>query len=398
MLYDGTYACGHKGEVDVCGSHKDRQWRIDREFSGLCPECFKKAKQEKMQKEREEAAKKSAEMELPRLMGSEKQVAWANVIRMEVIEEYEECLASYNERKKERKEKGMPDEEYMYRHLQITEEDFISSFNYALKSLVDVNFWIDNRAKVDILLRTVRAGKEAMKKADIPEEIKNEIEKEKIRNTVCPKNKRKEGVVILEKSGDPENLYARYIKDEKFIEIVKEVGFQWDRYRHIWGKEITEYTGSVEERAAELGIKLLSAGFTVEFPNTEAKEAALSGNFKPECKRWIKKQKNTGKLAIVWEGRNDFIYSSSKKLPGAKWADGYMSVPTEFYREVQDFAKTLGFSVSKSAQEAIDEYMKKESDFECTEVNAPKPEISDKEKVARLLKASGTVIEDLLDD
>lgn len=398
MQYDGVYTCGHAGTVNITGPTKDRQWRIDREFSGLCPECLKKVKQEKMEQERAEAAEKSAELELPELTGSEKQVAWANVIRMKVIEGYEKELESYHKRRERKANEGVI-EEYMYKHLEITEEEFVKCFNFALNTITDSKFWIDNREKADVVLRTFRKGKEEAIKSDIPDEVKIEIEEERKALTVCMENREKAGVVVIEIEADTEcaYLYAKYIKDEKFIEIVKILDFRWNRHSGVWEKKITEYTGKAEERAAELGNKLLLAGFTVQFPNAESKEAALSGNFKPECKRWIKKQK-TGKLAITWEGRNDFIYSSAKKISGAKWTDGYMSVPLEFYGEVQDFANTLGFSVSKMAQEAIGDYRKKESGFECAEINAPKPEIGDKEKVARLLKASGTVIEDLLDD
>lgn len=399
MQYDGVYTCGHAGTVNIVGSTKDRKWKVDREFSGLCPECFKKAKQEKMEKERKEAAEKSAEMELPKLEGTEKQVAWANVIRMNAIKEYEQEIERYHRYLERKKEQGIPHDGYMYRRQELTEDDYRAGFNKALETFVEARYWIDERDKLAIVLRAVMKGLEQMKKENIPDDIKRGMEEEKTALTVCMENREKAGVVVIEIEADTEcaYLYAKYIKDEKFIEIVKILDFRWNRHSGVWEKKITEYTGKAEERAAELGNKLLLAGFTVQFPNAESKEAALSGNFKPECKRWIKKQK-TGKLAITWEGRNDFIYSSAKKISGAKWTDGYMSVPLEFYREVQDFANTFGFSVSKMAQEAIEDYRKKESGFECAEINAPKPETSDKEKVARLLRASGTVIEDLLDD
>lgn len=40
--YHGTYSCGHEGRINLIGPTKDREWKKEREFSGLCPECYKK--------------------------------------------------------------------------------------------------------------------------------------------------------------------------------------------------------------------------------------------------------------------------------------------------------------------------------------------------------------------
>lgn len=97
MLYDGVYSCGHAGEINVCGPHRDRQWKVDRKFSGLCPECYKKKIEEEKERKNREAAEKSAEMELPELTGTEKQVAWATTLRMEFIKKYEKKIAEGKE-------------------------------------------------------------------------------------------------------------------------------------------------------------------------------------------------------------------------------------------------------------------------------------------------------------
>ena len=44
--YEGTYACGHDGVVNVIGKMRDRQRKIDYAFSHLCPQCAKKRKRE----------------------------------------------------------------------------------------------------------------------------------------------------------------------------------------------------------------------------------------------------------------------------------------------------------------------------------------------------------------
>jgi hypothetical protein len=83
MKVNITYSCGHQGTINVFGKSEERERKIKYfEEYGLCPDCYKVEKQ----KETEEFAVKC---ELPELKGSEKQVAWANKIRKEKIEEFE---------------------------------------------------------------------------------------------------------------------------------------------------------------------------------------------------------------------------------------------------------------------------------------------------------------------
>jgi hypothetical protein len=52
MKYNITFSCGHKGVVDLVGSGKERERKLDwYQTSGMCPECYKE------QKRAEEAAK-----------------------------------------------------------------------------------------------------------------------------------------------------------------------------------------------------------------------------------------------------------------------------------------------------------------------------------------------------
>lgn len=186
------------------------------------------------------------------------------------------------------------------------------------------------------------------------------------------------------------------MKNDDFIKIVKKLGYKW---KGVWYKKITEYTGTVENRAAELGNDLLLNGFTVLFPNIESKDKAVSADFEPENDRWVKYNKELEKIVIVWESQNDILYKNAKKLPGAKWSNGRIKVNIEFYKEVEDFAKTMGFSISQKTREKIEEYKKKESRFEAANVSVKiKENISDEERLERSLKYDGTIIGDLIDD
>lgn len=394
--YEGIYSCGHDGRVNVIGPGKDRQWKIDREFSGLCPECYKKEQAEKRANANAEAAKKSAEMELPELTGTEKQIAWANTLRVSFIERINKII---NEISDEDAKRGV-----LIRNSSekiVVKIDMIrDSLYHALQSKTDAKFWIDSRKLGDeeIFFRFVTDYKEYKAEEEIPEEIKTEIEEEKMNTTVSPEcEEKKIGVSIIEFDSENSILRARYIKDSDFIGVVKSFGYEWNGT--AWNKKITEFTGSADDRAAELGNKLLSSGFTVQFPNMESKDMAISGAFSPENERWVKYHVNDKQLAIVWKKRSDTLYDAAKKLPGARWKDGSMRVKVEFYREVEDFADTMGFSISQLAKGKIEEYKQKEKSFETVLAKAVENEnIDDSDRIRRSMVLSGGIIEDLIDE
>lgn len=391
--YEGKYSCGHEGRVNIIGPTKDRQRKADWHFSGMCPECYKKQLEEERAAANKEAAEKSAEMELPELNGTEKQVAWANVLRLDILQKCSKKISLFCKRNEERRSKGKDE----IKHIDgMDDGELLGAVDFALKNHTEARFWIDERANDDTLKRFAKEYMKHKAEQNIPDDVKQELDEEKKALTVVPHTgERKSGVAEISfKDGV---LSVSYTKDDKFREIVKSLGFKWSGY--AWEKEITEFTGTAAERAAELGNKLLLSGFTVQFPDVESKEAAISGDVIPECKRWVKIQKNTGKLAITWKEKNDCLYLSAKKLPEAKWADGYMSVKVEFYREVQDFAETFGFSISKMAQGEIDKQKEKEAGFETAKISEHVEEIiSDEKRLEKSLKSGGTILENLKDD
>lgn len=393
--YYGTYSCGHEGRINVIGPGKDRQWRIDREFSELCPECYKEEQAEKRAAANAAAAEKSAEMELPELTGSKKQVAWANTLRIDFIERINSML-EVNEKNGK---KSILFWSVDGKAARVKNETFEDILYYAMQNKTDAKFWIDNRnnAPSETLYKVMQEYNDE-KNSDIPEEVKDEIEEEKRNATVVPEcEEKKSGVVIIEINPENSALSTKYVKDFDFIEIVKKLGYKWDGL--TWRKLLTEYTVNANDRAAELGNKLLLSGFTVQFPNAESKNKAISGEFESENDRWVKFDAELGKLAICWKKKSDTLYNAAKKLTGARWKGGAMMVNVEFYQEVIDFAETMGFSISNKAQEEIEKYKKKESGFETASVNENKEDfISDKEKIAKSLKSGGTIIEDLIDE
>jgi hypothetical protein len=81
--YDVKFSCGHTETKELFGKGTERERKIEYwEQNGICTECYKKQQAELM-------AAKTQEMSLPTLEGSEKQIAWAEKIRVQMIERLE---------------------------------------------------------------------------------------------------------------------------------------------------------------------------------------------------------------------------------------------------------------------------------------------------------------------
>ena len=90
MQYKGKYACGHEGIIRISGGKAaDREWKANRAFEHDCPECQKKAREEKIKALNEESASDSKKLRFPELEWSPKQIAWANTIRLKF---YDFCV------------------------------------------------------------------------------------------------------------------------------------------------------------------------------------------------------------------------------------------------------------------------------------------------------------------
>lgn len=381
--YYGTFSCGHDGRVNIIGPHKDREWKKEREFSKMCPDCYKVHLQKQREEEARRAMELAKEMELPPLQGTEKQVAWAEKIRQNLIARFDELTQWDIER--------FPREYEEYKKIrELTLDDIMAVKHYILENRTTSTYFINNRFD-DIYGYIAREYKEALKTdEEIAEEaILLEIKRE---STVFPEEKMTNEVVEITVS--PDRVTAKFEKNEAFRKIVKDLGFTWNG--SAWEKKISETTGSAEERAAELGNKLLNAGFPIMIMDEEIRRNAIDGNFEPECKRWIFQRNGTEKLAIRWEGYSDTLYKRAKSLPGARWDSGSMLVSVEHFELVEEFAELMGFRFTKAARKLIDEYKSKMSAIKTVQpAKVEEPEETD--GFSDILNRGDDIIDDLKD-
>lgn len=364
--YTVTYACGHTGTVQLYGKTADREYRLKYYESCDCPECEAKARQQK----NAENAAAAAEMDFPALSGSAKQIAWAETIRMEMYNEWMEKVDRFK-----KSEKTKEDTQDIM--------DMLDKINYTIQHATSASEWIDNRnGDGRMMLNKYRKQMDDEKKETVPVDI---VE------VSVPAEQTHEGkVVITDKAGE---VVARYVKDDTFREIMKSLDYRW--IEGAWRLKKTIYTGRSIDRVAELGNKLLNAGFAVQITDDKARAAAVSGDYVPATNRWIAYNHDVGMLAI--KVPTDELYQAARKIPGAKWHYNCVIVPASMYKSVLDFVSLYGYSLTPGATEKI----QAEIDALRVTVDPQQPAASGTDiatNLQEILNSSRAVLEDLKDD
>lgn len=331
--YTVTRACGHDEVVNLIGKHSTREWRLENvEPSKLCYECYQVELAKQREKANLEAADAAKDMHLPALTGTEKQVPWAETIRVQMLADIDAFV--YRRIKPE------------YRN----EPKLLEAIEH-IKSKTEARWWIDNRgmnmaSEFKRLLESAAKEVKTVKVGPVANEAKIEA-------TVRPEKPITETVAEIRALEDAVEISFPEKRDD-FREVVKGMGFRWDD--GCWRRKLNKKNGTPQDRAAEAGHVLLAAGFATRIYDEEIRDKAVNGGYEPECTRWVQlrtSDKYNGWLAISW-GRDEDFYTAAKRLPGAHWSKPSVVVPPENFGEVLDFAKMYGFKVSDAAQAAIE--------------------------------------------
>lgn len=331
---------------------------------------------------------------LPKLEGSEKQVKWAESIRNNIIEE---ALDHIN----------CPKPAFSEEKKQEFEGKLKKALEYLIYTKTRADFYIDNQVYFRLgadryLLEKVypMIPEDFSLNEDEDEKVENEkvedekVEDEKVEDIVFPAQQQEKAIAEIKIKEN--KITVSYPKNERFRKVVKELGYTWDGIQ--WVKECHSETNPVAERAAELGNQLLNAGIPIAIKDPAIRQKAISGDFTPECTRWIyliTGGQHAGKLLIKWRGNNNKLYNKGRTLPSAKWVGGF-AVRIEYHEEVEDFAALYGFQFTKAAKKAIEEFKQlKES---VAVVTPAKVEKEEPDGLKDILTSSTSVLEDLKDE
>lgn len=352
----------------------------------ICPEC----EYEENRKAAEELAKKAESSGMPELIGTEKQVVWAEQIRADIVKKIDDIyqlslkqLDAIDDPKIKEEAKDSIE------RLEIL-KNVVCGQAYA-------RWWIDHRSSDlrEIAREMMEKIDEAMaeKKTETIVEEKREAEPE----PMVPEAPRF-GTALIKVVDN--TVTAEYPRDETFRKIVKECGLSWDSTAQVWILKATEFTGSAADRAAELVSKLLKEGFTVRCADEAVRKMAVNGNYQPYTDRWVKVGDSgtyAGWLAIELPRGDDRekMYEAARRLKGSKYSKSVIYVPIANHNMVEDFAEINGYSISTAARAAI-------VDFEEQRLHPVAPaDVDEKEqpdKLKEILNSDDAVLPDLVDD
>lgn len=332
--YDIEFSCGHTESRDIIGKVKDRESKAEWLAGGLCSECWEAEKLRQFEDKNKRAVAEAAEYGLPELTGSEKQVAWANTLRQQWIAEAESYIEGYEELS------AKPGKEEEVRKIiagmKKAKED-------RLLSETSARFWIDGReSSASRYLKD--AGQKALREVvEVPQEVRQQALEEMVIRPSEPIT----GLVTDIRVMDNLVSAKHPEKNEDFRLLLRGLRFDWSNDH--WERKTNEVVGGSLDRASELAIKLLAAGFPIRVYSEELQRKILAGEFAPECDRWVMIHEKG--FRVYWRREEDF-YNAAKRLPGAQWLSGMSSmyVPKEAFREIQDFADRYAFKITEKAQ------------------------------------------------
>jgi len=321
--------CKKDMEVNLIGKHSVREWKLEN-YTWECEDCKMKARDI----ENLLAKKENEENELPTLLGSDKQIAWAETIRKTKSDELEKIINKINKPPK---------------HL-FTEKIEIENPTYKIDILFLENtatFWIDNRGCDIVTLLNNTKSENQIIEEDLELEVFNE-------SIVRPKE------VISETIAKITILHKRTIdiqfseKNEEFRKLIKSYDFTWNAG---WERKIIPINGSIEDRIAEIANVLLNEGFIISIIDEEIRKNAINGTYKPEHTRWIRKRiDGTYKdcFSISWKNYHEDFYKEAKNITSSKWSNPSVIIYPEHFEEVEDFAQMYDFRFSDSAKEHLE--------------------------------------------
>lgn len=375
--YTVTRSCGHEEVVSLFGKERDRQWRIENvEEQRLCYDCYMAEKAAK----NAAAAEEAQEQGFPELTGTEKQVPWAESIRLEMRERFDGLVTKIGA---EIENAGKPGtRSYSESELEEAMNDLAQAhevMDHILTTRTRASWWIDHRSAStsdlylkSLLTENINSAKKA--KADAaPAAVEAKAEA-----TVRPAAPVTETVAEIRITESHIEISFPERRDD-FREIVREqLDFRWSFESSCWRRPLDFKIGEPADRAAEVGHLLLAAGVPIRIYDAAVREKAVAGDYAPECRRWITalvKGEYEGWFAVSWDRRRDDFYKVARKIRGSKWVKPFVVVPPEQFETVLDFAEQYGFEFSRGAQQIVEQAQRVKDAAMVADVSAPnKPE------------------------
>ncbi|MFE8034774.1 hypothetical protein [Thiohalocapsa marina] len=253
-----THSCGHADRHQLYGRGRDRDWRAERLAEEPCDAC----RRAEFEAKNADAAAANAAAGLPPLTGSEKQILWAESIRLLKIDQAHRAMIGAL---------STLELQMLFGDEVDPEDPAIGIVVDALRAVTSARWWIDRRdLKVSCLLAELAKGLTPPPAATPAPEIGADAIAEA---TLRPETERTPIPVELRIIRD--RIEARLPeKRDDFRELVKALRYTWSG--EAWARTITARSGPIDDRLVELGNRLLSAGFIVRVHDAELRRRIVA--------------------------------------------------------------------------------------------------------------------------
>lgn len=147
-------------------------------------------------------------------------------------------------------------------------------------------------------------------------------------------------------------------RHEAFNERVKALGYRWDRAARCWTLALGPTTGDTADRVVELAHAALAAGVPARVADVTLHARIVAGDYAPRTHLWVCLLVESNRLLVTMPYGHE-AFDAARSLPGARYNKdlGGITVPPTSAAPMLDFADEHGFRLTPGAQEAVDDAM-----------------------------------------
>lgn len=391
--YEGTFLCGHDGYINLNGSAKMRRSMKEYRFSQLCPDCSRSEAIRFRQLKNIKSIEADHKMELPMLEGSARQITWATTLRLDICQRLEKYLENPVHLSSILKQYEQ-DSGIVVNLASDTPDVFFREVLYFLQNkMIHSIYWINNRY-TDCHQIFLNALPDYIKWRDhqkLDFILEHFVASASL---LSPTHVLHAGFVVIKTNGNEIRVY--YEKNDIFYTLVKKHRFRWNgRY---WYRHITEYSGTVSDRIAQLGNALLLAGFRISIDDPSIREKAVNADFLYEHSRWIMcGMTNTQFYIELTPDTPSWIRKNLMRIPNASYRYGSILIDVSHFEELEDFAQLYNYQFDQKAKQLLTQYKTLLAQARCVDpICSVQAEPSD--PLRSILESSGSILSDLTDD
>lgn len=218
---------------------------------------------------------------------------------------------------------------------------------------------------------------------------------------LCPADPKYPGAVDLITEPDSESspyglCLIKYEQNSAFIELANLLGMKWSAARRAYIREITGTSAPLIDRCAEIGSRLLLAGFRIMVLDEEIRTAICTGRFGWEHGRWVLTGSSPTRLRLVFP-RDRELFQRVRRM-GAYWNGRHIEVGVWHTDAILDLARLYKFRITQLALDQMLRWQEMSLNGVCVCPQPPDEESISGDPIRQILEGDDSIPEDLIDE